>query len=50
MKAAIQAARIEAEKARTAAREEQPKREIRDPAEVIASHVEQPEEKTDAAV
>jgi hypothetical protein len=38
-KAAIQAARIEAEKARTAAREEQAKREIRDPAEVIAEHV-----------
>lgn len=40
-KAAIKAARVEAELARTAAREEQPKREIRDPASVIAAHTEQ---------
>lgn len=42
-KAALEAARIEAEKKRTAAREDEVKREPRDPAEVIASHL--PEEK-----
>jgi hypothetical protein len=37
-KAAIRAARLEAEKLRTAAREDKPKREPRDPADVIAEH------------
>lgn len=40
---AIEAARVEAEKIRTAAREAEPERELRDPAEVIASHLTQPE-------
>lgn len=38
-KAALEAARIEAEKKLTAAREAEPSREVRDPAEVIASHL-----------
>lgn len=42
-RAALEAARIEAEKAWTAERKPGPKREVRDPAEVIAKHVE-PEE------
>jgi hypothetical protein len=36
----------ETEKKRTAERKPEPTREVRDPAEVIASHVEQPEETT----
>lgn len=42
-RAALEAARIEAEKAWTAERKPEPPREVRDPAEVIAKHVE-PEE------
>lgn len=45
-KLALEAARIEAEKVRTAAREPELEREIRDPAEVIAQHVSQPEKET----
>lgn len=44
-RAALEAARIAAEKTRTAERKTEPKREVRDPTEVIASHTE-PEEKT----
>lgn len=40
-RAALEAARIEAEKARTAERKPEPKREPRDPAEVIQSHIEE---------
>lgn len=43
-KAALEAARIEAEKKRTAERKPEPKREVRDPAEVIASHLQPTEE------
>lgn len=38
-RAALEAARIEAEKKLAAAREAEPAREVRDPAEVIASHL-----------